>query len=89
MRPLSQMAGASIVIQDPGGLALTTTEYDAEGRSVKQLAPGATGTDAATRVTTYWSATGTGTGACTGRPEWPGALPATAWSRLRHPSTGP
>ncbi|MGW5093626.1 DNRLRE domain-containing protein [Streptomyces nodosus] len=56
-------------IKDPGGLAITeTTEYDAQGRTVKQLLPGATGTDAATRVTTYWSATGTG--ACAGRPEW-------------------
>ncbi|UYQ64487.1 DNRLRE domain-containing protein [Streptomyces peucetius] len=57
------------VIQDPAGLALTTTtEYDAQGRITKQRLPGATGTDAATRVTTYWSATGTGT--CAGRPEW-------------------
>lgn len=57
------------VIKDPGGLAITeTTEYDAQGRVTKQLSPGATGTDAATRVTTYWSATGTG--ACQGRPEW-------------------
>ncbi|MGY0066904.1 RHS repeat-associated core domain-containing protein [Streptomyces sp. QTS137] len=56
-------------IQDPGGLAITTkTEYDAQGRTVKQLLPGGSGTDAATRVTTYWSATGTG--ACAGRPEW-------------------
>ncbi|WP_127468942.1 DNRLRE domain-containing protein [Streptomyces sp. B27] len=56
-------------VKDPGGLAITeTTEYDAQGRVVKQLLPGASGTDAATRVTTYWS--GTGTGACQGRPEW-------------------
>ncbi|WP_123469570.1 DNRLRE domain-containing protein [Streptomyces sp. CEV 2-1] len=56
-------------IKDPGGLAITeTTEYDDQGRTVKQLLPGATGTDAGTRVTTYWSATGTGT--CAGRPEW-------------------
>ncbi|MBT2441837.1 RHS repeat-associated core domain-containing protein [Streptomyces sp. ISL-36] len=56
-------------VKDPGGLALTTTtEYDEQGRLTKQLPPGATGTDAATRVTTYWSATGTGT--CQGRPEW-------------------
>ncbi|MFF9322858.1 RHS repeat-associated core domain-containing protein [Streptomyces sp. NPDC014735] len=56
-------------IKDPGGLKITeTTEYDAQGRITKQLLPGATGTDAATRVTTYWSATGTGT--CQGRPEW-------------------
>ncbi|SBT92706.1 RHS repeat-associated core domain-containing protein [Streptomyces sp. DI166] len=56
-------------IQDPGGLAITTkTEYDAQGRIVKQLLPGANGSDAGTRVTTYWSATGSGP--CAGRPEW-------------------
>ncbi|MCK8676122.1 sugar-binding protein [Streptomyces lichenis] len=56
-------------VKDPGGLAITeTTEYDDQGRITKQRLPGATGTDAATRVTTYWSATGTGT--CQGRPEW-------------------
>ncbi|NNJ06746.1 RHS repeat-associated core domain-containing protein [Streptomyces sp. PKU-MA01144] len=56
-------------VKDPGGLAITeTTEYDDQGRVTKQRLPGATGTDAATRVTTYWSATGTGT--CQGRPEW-------------------
>ncbi|AEY94260.1 YD repeat-containing protein (plasmid) [Streptomyces hygroscopicus subsp. jinggangensis 5008] len=56
-------------IKDPGGAAITeTTEYDAQGRVTKQYLPGASGTDAGTRVTTYWSATGTG--ACAGRPEW-------------------
>ncbi|WP_435863881.1 RHS repeat-associated core domain-containing protein [Streptomyces microflavus] len=56
-------------IKDPGGLAITESiEYDAQGRVSKQLLPGATGSDAATRVTTYWS--GTGTGTCQGRPEW-------------------
>ncbi|WP_432058921.1 RHS repeat-associated core domain-containing protein, partial [Streptomyces sp. bgisy022] len=56
-------------VKDPGGLAITeTTEYDEQGRITKQRLPGATGNDAATRVTTYWSATGTGT--CRGRPEW-------------------
>jgi RHS repeat-associated protein len=56
-------------VKDPDGLAITeTTEHDAQGRVTKQRLPGATGTDAATRVTTYWSATGTG--ACQGRPEW-------------------
>ncbi|MER8046770.1 DNRLRE domain-containing protein [Streptomyces sp. NPDC094032] len=56
-------------IKDPAGLAITTvTAYDSEGRVSKQLLPGATGTDSATRATTYWSATGTGT--CAGRPEW-------------------
>ncbi|MFJ5712848.1 DNRLRE domain-containing protein [Streptomyces sp. NPDC093105] len=56
-------------VKDPAGLAITDiTEYDTQGRITKQLLPGATGTDAATRLTTYWSATGTGT--CQGRPEW-------------------
>ncbi|MFF3639480.1 DNRLRE domain-containing protein, partial [Streptomyces sp. NPDC002250] len=56
-------------VKDPGGAALTeTTDYDAQGRVIKQYLPGASGTDAGTRVTTYWSATGTG--ACAGRPEW-------------------
>ncbi|MFE5797990.1 DNRLRE domain-containing protein, partial [Streptomyces sp. NPDC056503] len=60
---------ATKTVKDPAGLAITdTTEYDAQGRVTKQLLPGATGTDAATRVTTYWS--GTGTGTCAGRPEW-------------------
>ncbi|MFF9839215.1 DNRLRE domain-containing protein [Streptomyces sp. NPDC013740] len=56
-------------IKDPAGLAIAeTTEYDDQGRVTKQLLPGATGTDAGTRVTSYWSAAGTGT--CAGRPEW-------------------
>jgi RHS repeat-associated protein len=56
-------------VKDPAGSAITeTTDYDAQGRVIKQYLPGASGTDAGTRVTTYWSATGTG--ACAGRPEW-------------------
>ncbi|MEV6326459.1 DNRLRE domain-containing protein [Streptomyces sp. NPDC051909] len=64
-------------IKDPAGLAITeTTEYDDQGRVTKQLLPDATGTDAGTRVTTYWSATGTGT--CQGRPEWADQVCSTA-----------
>ncbi len=56
-------------VQDPAGLAITTTtEYDALGRVAKTMNTGSTGTDAGTVVTSYWSATGTGT--CAGRPEW-------------------
>ncbi|MFC8095414.1 DNRLRE domain-containing protein [Streptomyces sp. NPDC057301] len=63
-------------IKDPGGLALTTaTEYDADARIIRQIQPGGTATSASTRVTTYWS--GTGTGACKGRPEWAGLLCST------------
>ncbi|MEU3282426.1 DNRLRE domain-containing protein [Streptomyces antibioticus] len=60
---------ATKTVQDPAGLATTTkTEYDAQSRVAKEIAPGSSGSDAASRVTTYWSATGTG--ACAGRPEW-------------------
>ncbi|WP_078957674.1 DNRLRE domain-containing protein [Streptomyces glaucescens] len=59
----------TLTIQDSGGLNLTSSSsYDAQGRVVSQTLPGATGTDAATRITTYWSADGTGP--CKGRPEW-------------------
>ncbi|WSN30219.1 sugar-binding protein [Streptomyces uncialis] len=60
---------ATRTVQDPGGLSVTTvTEHDAQGRVVKEIRPGGTATSATTRVTDYWSATGTGT--CSGRPEW-------------------
>ncbi|MFJ4007918.1 DNRLRE domain-containing protein [Streptomyces sp. NPDC090023] len=55
--------------QDPAGLAVTqTTVYDAKGRVTKTVMPRSNGSDAGTTVTTYWSATGSGT--CQGRPEW-------------------
>ncbi|MFD9357894.1 DNRLRE domain-containing protein [Streptomyces sp. NPDC060031] len=63
-------------VKDPGGLAITeSTEYDDQGRVVKQLLPGSNGSDAGARVTTYWSATGSGT--CQGRPEWADLICAT------------
>ncbi|MQS06554.1 DNRLRE domain-containing protein [Streptomyces alkaliphilus] len=63
-------------IEDPGGLAITTTtEYDDQGRVVKEILPGGNGTDAATRLTRYWSATGTGS--CQGRPEWADSVCST------------
>ncbi|MEV5578762.1 DNRLRE domain-containing protein [Streptomyces parvus] len=59
----------TLTIQDPGGLGITTsTGYDAQGRVISQVLPGGTGDDAASRITEYWSATGTGW--CKGRPEW-------------------
>jgi RHS repeat-associated protein len=59
----------TLTIQDSGGLNLTTTTgYDAQGRTTSQVLPGGTGSDAATRITAYWS--GDGTGWCKGRPEW-------------------
>jgi RHS repeat-associated protein len=54
---------------DPGGLNLTkTTQYDAQGRVIKTTLPKSTGSDAGATITTYYSATGTGT--CNGHPEW-------------------
>lgn len=63
-------------IKDPGGLAVaSTSDYDAQGRIIRQVAPGSNGTDSATQITTYWSATGSG--ACQGRPEWADQLCST------------
>ncbi|AXG77659.1 DNRLRE domain-containing protein [Streptomyces paludis] len=71
-------------IEDPAGLALTTiTSYDEQGRAVKEQLPGADGNDAATQLTTYWSATGTGN--CAGRPEW-ADLPCSTYAAA--PITG-
>ncbi|NEB90498.1 DNRLRE domain-containing protein [Streptomyces bauhiniae] len=62
-----------LTITDSGGLSLTTaTDYDAQGRVTDVSQPGSTGSDAATRVTSYWAATGTGD--CKGRPEWADAV---------------
>ncbi|MGX4691883.1 DNRLRE domain-containing protein [Streptomyces sp. JNUCC 63] len=62
-----------LAITDSGGLNLTTaTAYDAQGRVTDVSQPGSTGSDPATRVSVYWSATGTGS--CKGRPEWADAL---------------
>ncbi|MFJ9777308.1 DNRLRE domain-containing protein [Kitasatospora sp. NPDC101157] len=56
-------------VQDAGGLNLTTTTgYDTQGRVTSQSLPASNGTDAGTRTTSYWTATGTGP--CAGRPEW-------------------
>jgi len=63
-------------VKDPDGLAVTTsTEYDTQGHAIRQVSPGSSGTDSATQVTTYWSATGSG--ACQGRPEWADQLCST------------
>lgn len=58
-----------IETRDSGGLGISTgTGYDAQGRIVNQVLPGATSNDAGAKVTVYWSAAGTGW--CKGRPEW-------------------
>ncbi|MEV6163758.1 DNRLRE domain-containing protein [Streptomyces sp. NPDC052052] len=63
----------TLSIQDSGGLNLkTATSYDDQGRVTDQSLPGGTGDDAASTVTVYWSATGTGW--CKGRPEWADAV---------------
>ncbi|MEU9451581.1 DNRLRE domain-containing protein [Streptomyces sp. NPDC048277] len=58
---------------DPSGLAITTKyTYDSDGRLLTVVEPTSSGSDAKTTVTTYWSATGSGT--CQGRPEWAGLV---------------
>lgn len=55
--------------EDPGGLNITkTSSYDAQGRVIKTNLPKSSGADAGAKITTYYSATGTG--ACNARPEW-------------------
>ncbi|MFC1402814.1 MULTISPECIES: RHS repeat-associated core domain-containing protein [Streptacidiphilus] len=68
---------ATATTTDPNGLALTTTTgYDSQGRVISTSLPKSTGSDAGTTITTYWSATGTGT--CQGRPEWADLVCSTA-----------
>ncbi|MET7784685.1 DNRLRE domain-containing protein [Streptomyces sp. NPDC005388] len=58
-------------VDDPGTghLNITkTTTYDSQGRVTKTTLPKSSGTDAGATVTTYWSASGTGT--CNGHFEW-------------------
>ncbi|MFF5444064.1 DNRLRE domain-containing protein [Streptomyces sp. NPDC012888] len=53
--------------EDPAGLNLvTSTAYDAQGRVTSTVQP--KGGAAGTRITSYYTAGGTG--ACAGRPEW-------------------
>ncbi|MEV1119934.1 DNRLRE domain-containing protein [Actinosynnema sp. NPDC049800] len=60
-------------VQDPGGLALaTTTVHDPQGRPIESSLPASSGNDAATTVTTYYSAAVGGH--CGGRPEWAGMI---------------
>lgn len=62
-------------VTDPSGLALTTTySYDSDGNLLSTTGPNKNSTTQT--VTTYWSATGSGT--CQGRPEWAGLTCQTA-----------
>ncbi|MFJ9351045.1 DNRLRE domain-containing protein [Streptomyces sp. NPDC101237] len=62
-------------VTDPPGLALTTTyTYDSDGNLLSTTGPNKNTTTET--VTTYWSATGSGT--CQGRPEWAGLTCQTA-----------
>ncbi|MHB9858368.1 DNRLRE domain-containing protein [Streptomyces sp. YIM S03343] len=63
-------------VTDPDGLAITTTtSYDSQGREIKITQPKSSGSDAGTTLTTYYSATGSGT--CGGKPEWADLICAT------------
>ncbi|MDQ0784541.1 RHS repeat-associated protein [Streptomyces sp. B3I8] len=60
---------ATSTVQDPGGLAITsTTAYDSQGRVTKSTLPASSGSDAGTTTSTYYTPDGTGT--CAQRPEW-------------------
>ncbi|MGR8012293.1 RHS repeat-associated core domain-containing protein [Streptomyces hypolithicus] len=60
---------ATSSIEDADGKKLTkATAYDAQGRAIKTTLPKSDGMDAGATVSSYWSATGTGP--CSGRPEW-------------------
>ncbi|MGN9847025.1 DNRLRE domain-containing protein [Nonomuraea sp. H19] len=70
-----QLGKATKTVKDAGGLALaTTTAYDTEGRPTRSTLP--KGNDAATLVTTYYTASGTAP--CGGKPEWAGLVCRTA-----------
>ncbi|MDX3458585.1 DNRLRE domain-containing protein [Streptomyces sp. ME02-8801-2C] len=56
-------------VTDPSGLAITTTySYDSDGNQTKEIQPTSSGTDAKTMLTTYYTATGTGS--CAGHFDW-------------------
>nr|WP_239149242.1 DNRLRE domain-containing protein [Streptomyces sp. SID12501] len=56
-------------VTDPSGLAITTTySYDSDGNQTKKVQPTSSGTDAETTLTTYYTATGTGT--CADHADW-------------------
>ncbi|MEU3281930.1 hypothetical protein [Streptomyces antibioticus] len=61
--------------QDPGGLGITTTGYEDQGRVIKASQPASSRTDAGTTVTSYY--TGDRTGTCGGHPEWADAVRRT------------
>jgi RHS repeat-associated protein len=53
----------------------TSTKYDSAGRVVKEMGIGATGSDARTTETVYYTAGANGTdAACGNRPEWAGSV---------------
>jgi RHS repeat-associated protein len=59
----------TVVVDDPAGAAVTHTKaYNAGGQLVTEKDPGATGTDAATTVISYYQAAGAAP--CGGHPEW-------------------
>ncbi|MEW2498177.1 DNRLRE domain-containing protein [Streptomyces nodosus] len=68
---------ATSSVQDPGGLAITTTtSYDSQGRVTRTSLPASSGSDAGTTVSTYYTADGSGT--CGQHPEWADALCQTS-----------
>lgn len=83
----------SVTTKDPWGFApkpdvTTITAYDADGQVVQNRQPKSNGTDAGTRVSSYYTAGAhSNVAACGNRPEWAGSLCRTAAAGT--PSSGP
>ncbi|MBE7702390.1 hypothetical protein H9623_19045, partial [Oerskovia sp. Sa1BUA8] len=76
---LGQATTSTTVMDNPTQNIVTTTRYDAEGKAVETRKPGATGTDAATTLSGYYTATAQ-SGAfatCGNKPEWAGLACST------------
>lgn len=52
----------------------TKTRYDSQGRTIENRQPKSTGTDAGTRVTTYYTASATGAAGCVSNPAYAGMV---------------
>ncbi|MFL6098563.1 MAG: DNRLRE domain-containing protein [Actinomycetales bacterium] len=55
-----------------GNDIVTKSRYDSSGRMVEARMPASSGSDAGTTLTTYYTASGTGT--CGGKPQWAGLV---------------
>lgn len=73
---LGQATSSTIDMDNSGttnaGDITTKTRYDSKGRLIENRQPLSTGSDAGTRVTSYYTGATTGPTGCTSKPEWAG-----------------